>query len=77
MIQVAIGDLADGVDAAAHAEHLLVDAEHGLQVPVLVGDLRGEQQLHVVGRRREQERREQSRDAELGVEAVREDPHHA
>ena len=76
-IHVAVGDLAHGVDPAAHAEDLLVDAEDGLQVAVLVGDLRGEQQLHVVGRRREQERREQPRDAELGVEAVREDPDHA
>ena len=75
-IHVAVGDLAHGVDAAAHAEDLLVDAQDGLQVAVLVGDLRREQQLHVVARRGEQERREQPRDAELGVEAVREDPDH-
>ena len=47
-IHVAVGDLAHGVDPAAHAEDLVVDAQHCLQVPVLVRDLRGEQQLHVV-----------------------------
>ena len=76
-IHVAVGDLAHGVDAAAHPEDLVVDAQDGLQVPVLVRDLGGEQQLDVVGRRGEQERGQQPRDAELRVEAVREDPDHA
>ena len=76
-VHVAVGDRAHGVDPTAHAEDLLVDAQYGLQVAVLVGDLRGQQELHVVARRGEQERREQSRDAELRVEAVGEDPDHA
>ena len=76
-IHVAVGDLAHGVDPAVDAEDLVVDAQDGLQVAVLVRDLRRQQELHVVARRREQERRQQPGDAELGVEAVREDPDHA
>ena len=70
-----VGELLDGVDAAPDTEHLLVDAENCLQVAVLVGDLRGQQQLHLVVRRREKKRREQPGDVELGVEPVREHPH--
>ena len=42
---------------------------------MLIGSLRGEQELQLPARRGHQEGRKEAGDVELGVEAVREDPH--
>src|SRR6266540_1834776 len=63
------------LDPTLDAEDLGVDAQHGLDVPVLVCHLCREQQADVVVGRGEQEGRQQLSDVELGVEAVRIDPH--
>ena len=57
-----------------HAEDLVVDAQHGLEVAVLVGELGGEHELHLVVGRSDDEGRQQPGDLPLGVEAVGEDP---
>ena len=73
-IELRVREPFDFLDPTLDAEDLGVDAQHRLDVPVLVGDLGRQQELNVVIRGGEQERREQDGDVELGVEAVREDP---
>ena len=73
-IEVAIGECTHRLDAALDPKDFLVDAQHRLQMTVLVGDLRREQKLQLVLRCYQQEGSEQPRDVKLGMEAVREDP---
>jgi hypothetical protein len=73
-VEMLVGERLHLVDAPFDAEHLGEHAHDRLDVPVLVGDLRREEQLHVVVRCCEQERRQERRDVPLRVEAMGEDP---
>ncbi len=66
-IEVAIGERTHRLDAALDPKDFLVDAQHGLQMTVLVGDLRREQKLQLVLRCCQQEGSEEPRDVELGT----------
>ena len=72
-----VGHRPDSLDAARCRKPRRRHAEHGLQVPELVRDLRGEARLQLVVGRAKEERREDRRHDELRVKAVREDPHEA
>ncbi len=74
-IEVLVRELLDRrCCAPVDAEDLRVDPQQRLDVPVLVGDLGGEEKLDVVVRRCEKKRSEQGRNVVLRLEAVREDP---
>src|SRR5206468_11385897 len=73
-VELGIRERLDRLDPALDAEDLPVDAQHRLDMAVLVGDLGRQQQPNVVVGGGEQERREQNGNVELGVEAMRDYP---